>query len=712
MAQEQSPRRHRDYIRSEDEFIRTAVSTRHPGMARVRRALSQGDSDGAWNALFAHFARRRRPRDPLIDEWKTADLRTVRAAARSARENLADWRVDGKVDWDHGDRPARRDWEKYWSRGHVPHLWIWARAAEASGRPGLRRAAARLFLEWYNDRPAPRLPHREYWSREVHGFNWREIEVAIRGRRLIALFLAAVRWPESRPGFLRKLLVSVRQHLDYLRSYYEEFGFIEGNHQNHHAEAPLAAGVLLPELKGASRWRALGLRIYREHLRADFDADAVQNEYSPAYHQSMLAIYLNAYEVLKINRCRVPRWLERALRAMSKYLVYATDPAGWLVPVNDSRPVTSEAMRRRAARLLDMPELVRPAGGGRGRRAGRGLPASTAFLPAGLALMRSDWKPGATMVTLDATKHNSGHWHAGKPNLLVHAGAQPLACEHIFASYDDPSFVNYFHNARSHNTVLVDGEGDDVPASPWSYRYSSTPELDFFAPGVLADIARATTDGFRRMKPRVGFERTVVFVRPDLVLVHDVLDSRGEHLYEWLLHFPPGKLLAEARTGTLRTASGGEAELLCRPLGGCRDRVRGPRIRTGRTRNGTKGFPAAGRRYWSPPSPGEEPALLTGAPYAVWRRGGRRVVFDFLLQVLRRGDRPAEVEVLADARGSRTCGYAILGKRDRATVLFDDRPGRHRRALCAAGLTLRGRVGVAAAAGGRRELLADGRLSR
>jgi hypothetical protein len=696
------------YVRSEDRFISCRVDLGRPELAGVRRALKSGDRGLGWRRLLAHFARRRRPRDPQLLSWPAITPAQLRKAVARSRRKLDSWRVDGRVDWNHDNDPPRERWEEYWSRGRLGPLHSWSAAAEASGRADLCRAVADLFLEWYRDCPVPELPHREYWHRQTHGFSWREIEVAIRGRFLITLFLAAARWPRVPQEFLRKLLLSVGQHLDYLATYYSAFGFIEGNHQNHHAAAPLAAGVLLPELKGSRRLRNLGLRIYREHLAGDFDRDFVQNEYSPAYHQNMFTIYLSAYELLRANRQPVPRWLERSLHGMAEFLLYSTGPDGWKIPINDSRPSASGPGLDHAARVLKRPDLLVA---GRSGRRGRALRPSRAYLPAGLALMRSDWTAEATFVVLDATKHNSGHWHAGKPNLLIHCGRQPLACEHMFANYDHPSLWRYFHDARAHNTVLVDGQGDAVPESAWEYRHLSRPALDFFSGGRGADLARASTDGFRRMKSPVGFCRTVVFVKPDLILVHDLLRSGGEHCYEWMLHFLPGRLLARESERSLTTDFGGGAELLCRPLDAAGPELVGPLVRAGMIRNSTEGVPVAGRKYWSPPPSGQSPKLLAEAPYAVWSRIGGTVSFDFLLQVMHPGDRPVPVEPLATSARSGVAAWRLQGRDGPVTVLFDDRRSSGRGELRAGGLVLSGRVGVGLGAGRRAELLSDGKLS-
>jgi hypothetical protein len=368
-------------------------------------------------------------------------------------------------------------------------------------------------------------------------------------------------------------------------------------------------------------------------------------------------------------------------------------------------------MRRRVADVLGRPDLLTVEDGGKatGKRAPH---TSRAFKHAAFAFMRSAWEEDATYVVLDASNHASGHWHAGKPNLIVHAGDQVLACDPQLATYDDPSFWKYFHTARGHNTVLVDGRGDGTPSDFWRYEHVSHPELTFFRAGRAADIARATTDGFKRLKSPVAFERTVVFVKPGLVFVHDVLVSKGEHDYEWLLHLVPQKPLVNRKAMSMSTALGGAFELLCAPAPGAAAGLAGPRITRGKYANRTGGMSAGRGPHWSPPKKGREPALLVDAPYGVWRRRGKgRVTFDFVLQVLPKAREPVPVERVEASARSGAAAYRARTAGGEVLVLFDDRAKRSCRPLTGGGVKLAGRVGVAIRSGKGRELLADGVLN-
>ncbi len=709
VAGELAPARH---VRSDEQFIEKSVRLDAPEMAEVKKALGAGDAKGAWEALLKHYRGRKKPVDPRISGWSKTGEKAVARAVRGAARNLSAWRVKGKVDWEHGKRPPRKMWENYWGRNRLRFLGSWVPAAVASGRADLRQAAARTFLEWYRDCPPPKLPVKGWWRQSVDGFAWREIEVGIRGRLLLSVFMASRGWKDVPAEFHRSLLVSIQQHMDYLSSHFAKMGPRKGNHQAHHAPALVAAGVLLPEFKSSAAWKRLGLRILREHVKLDHDPQGVQKENSPSYHAGVLGLYLDPYEVLTSNGGKPPEWMARSLNLMADFLLHSTAPDGRLVPLNDCWPSPSQALRQRVGKVLGRPDMLAVEDGGKAAGA-KPPPTSRAFKHAAFAFMRSAWDKTATCVVLDASNHASGHWHAGKPNLVIHAGSQVLACDPQLGNYDDPSFYRYFHTARGHNTVLVDGQGDGTPQSYWSYKHISRPKLTLFRAGRAADIARATTDGFRRLKPSVSFERTVVFVKPGLVFVHDVLVSKGEHDYEWLLHLVPQKPVVDRKAMSMSTALGGPFELFCGPAPGATDGLAGPKVLQGKYANRTGGMSAGRGKHWSPPEKGKKPALLVNAPYGMWKRRGRgRVTFDFVLQVLGKGKKPLAVERVKASAKSGAAAYRVRRRGGEVLIVFDDRSAKDRGPLTAGGLRLSGRVGVAVLSGPKPELLSDGKLSR
>lgn len=670
------------YITDKNDFIENALN-RHRSELKSLPGHKERDRDRAWKNLLGYFNSRTFPSDPAADKKRISHAAAERLEA-GAGKNIEQWRDgSGRIDWNCGDNPDRSDWEMYWQRNNISFLLTWARAAPVTDSPKLRQKTARIFLEWYDDCPVPPLPHREYWDRDTHGFSWREIEVSVRGRMLQSLFLASRNWKDVPERFHVCLLMSIKQHLDYLSSYTYRFGFIPGNHQTHHAPPLFAGGILFPELEGASVWKSLGLYIFKDHIQTDHDSEGIQNEYSPGYHYTVLKLYLDARSILAANSMHIPKWLSGLFDRAAGYCRYATAPGGRTVNINDSRIVSSGPFLKNLSRTLSRPELDPENLSFR--------PASRAYKAGGIAFMRTGWNKNDSLAVLDATGHNSGHWHAGKPNILIYAGLLPLVCEHQFATYDDPSFYNYFHTAEAHNTVMVDGTGDNIPVSPWEYEYRTEQGVTDFASGETADIASAFTNGYSRLEDPVDFERTVVFLKPGTVVVHDFLKCAGTHEYDWLLHFFPQKLETDTSDKTVSTSEEFPFCLTCRPAPDLIHSVSGPFVKKGKTKNRTDGYDFIGRDYWNPPENGGTPALLAEAPYTVWNiKHTGNTGLTFILQI-KDSSSPSEKTVDCIPFEHHNVFVYRIG---RSIVYFNNEQTEKNKILKQAGYTLKGKAGT------------------
>jgi hypothetical protein len=394
--------------------------------------------------------------------------------------------------------------------------------------------------------------------------------------------------------------------------------------------------------------------------------------------------------VLKADQAdeRTTAWLKEHLHKSADFLLFSCDALGRHLPINDSWHTSDRALRRRAAVTLGRQDLLAVEGE---TPAAEVPPPSRAFRDAGIALMRSDWGPDGVLVALDASGNHSGHWHCGKPNLLIHAGGEVLAADPQMANYDDPSQPEYFKQAAGHNTVLVDGHGDTEPDGLWKYRHVSRPRLTDFKAGTLVDVACATTDGFSRLNSPVSFCRTVVFIKPRTVLVHDVLQSQGKHRYSWLLHLVPQSPHVDQEQKSLTTRLGRRFELTCAPTPGS-SAISGPLLKQGKYHD-RQYIEQAG--YWFPLQYGDLPAPVVAAPCGVWtQQADGPAVFDFVLAVTQPDQPPAKVQRLQTSAGKGVIAYQIGDDDSRAVVLFDDRPQPKRTPVTAGGFTLNGRVGV------------------
>lgn len=641
VAEDPLPKKPLKHFRLEGNFIKNAIKLDHQKMVDVKSNLKLKDISKAWSALLKHFNTRKTLVDPIVERWRK-DNDKVFSEKLLKKLMQKDYTQEllrkGKINWAQNKMPARKDYEKYWIRNRLGFLIRFVRIANELDKPDVRKLSAKIFLDWYRQCPPPKLPVKSWYDKKTEYSAWREIEVGMRGRHLVSLFMATRHWEDVPEKFHRSLLMSIQQNMDYLVSHFAKVGICKGNHQAHHAHGLVAAGILFPELKSSRLWKRIGLKLVKAHLENDNDKEGVQKEHSPSYHLEVAKLYFDPFEVLSENKKEIPKWLKSGIFKMLSFVLYSTAPDGRLVTLNDCFPHKSKSLRQRAAKAFKRPDLMAIENGSTGN-----VPLlDHSFKGAGIAFMRSTWKQDGIFVVLDASSHESPHWHAGKPNFVIHAGNQLLACDPQLGSYDDPSFWKYFRQAKGHNTVLVDGEGDGTPKSFWRFKHISKPKLTSFKSNGKIALAKAMTDGFKRMRSPVSFSRRLLYVKPNLIFIEDTLKSKGKHTYEWLLHFVPQKPVVDKINKSVMTNLGGQFELLCTPLF---KNAQVPTIRQGKYKNLTIGMSEGRGKYWVPPAKGQKATLLVDAPYGVWKQTCEgNAKFHFILQVLRKGQKPISNE--------------------------------------------------------------------
>jgi hypothetical protein len=157
--------------------------------------------------------------------------------------------------------------------------------------------------------------------------------------------------------------------------------------------------------------------------------------------------------------------------------------------------------------------------------------------------MRSGWRPQDTVISLRVGPWFN-HEHHDQGSFLVAAYGEELVGEAGSANYyKDPHYPDYFTQATAHNTVVVDEDTfsqEDYDGRYWSAfqnfarieRHIFSPSIDYIA----ANLAPAYGDGSQIHR----LTREYLFVKPDILIVHDRIEANIPHEYSWILHVPPG----------------------------------------------------------------------------------------------------------------------------------------------------------------------------
>lgn len=173
------------------------------------------------------------------------------------------------------------------------------------------------------------------------------------------------------------------------------------------------------------------------------------------------------------------------------------------------------------------------------------LPTALLLENSGIVTARDSWEREAVTILFDAGKIGSNHQHEDKLNLLIGAGGRILMNEGRRYAYDTSDIRRYVLSTAAHNTVLVDGMGQNRKKGyKWQREMLTSVEDVPVCFSEKFDYARGVyNEGYGEdPKPLATHTREVIFVKkPEVgtpyVIAVDTLTSDEERTYESLWHF-------------------------------------------------------------------------------------------------------------------------------------------------------------------------------
>jgi len=370
----------------------------------------------------------------------------------------------------------------------------------------------------------------------------------------------------------QRLIALTRQvalHADFILSNLSNY-FSPNTHLLGEGFVLFVIGLVFPELRSSDAYRQTGRRILLEEITKQVRGDGSHAEQSTSYHRYATDFCLFAAILADVNKCPFPAVYRVQLERMVEFMLHTSWPdgthpmigdadGGRLLPFglrdpNDNRTTLSTAavyfdredFRHQAGQFHEATLwLLGPEAPLRFQELVPTRPSETsrAFPNAGLAIMRSAWEHGASMLLFDAGPQGMdgcGHGHADALSVVCSAeGTVWLVDPGTFVYTASHEWRDYFRSTHAHNTLVVDGQGQAQPGDTFEWLNLCPARLEAWARLANLDYASATHEGYRRFAERVIHRRRVVFVKPDRWFLLDDLSGAGTHSLEFLFHFPP-----------------------------------------------------------------------------------------------------------------------------------------------------------------------------
>ncbi len=377
---------------------------------------------------------------------------------------------------------------------------------------------------------------------ESHAVVWDDHATAVRLIVICRLWVVCRFAHEEGLEFGRKLISAVLRHGRRLER--KRFYRPGHNHGITQAYALMVAGLLFRWLPEAPTWADLGRRRLEQQMSDNVSREGMHREHSPFYHFYVCTQFLFAYQFGAAYGVEYSTAFTERLKMMVLCGSYVIKPNGELSAMGDTC--------RSSPILLspdDVTEWFADAGkmflysvtaGGKGSQP----EVNSVVLPhAGIAVLRSGWgneRPfqDELFAAVRTCTFDSSHIHRDQLSFEIYAYGDDLIVDsggpYI---YGDP-VRDYFLSTRAHNTVVVDGQNQEIgKAEIVDWRTSSAFDI------LILEQCSV---------PMVVHRRAIIFVRSGYFIIIDLLKGDALHNYAQLFHLCP-RLTAQLKGLTIST---------------------------------------------------------------------------------------------------------------------------------------------------------------
>jgi hypothetical protein len=442
-----------------------------------------------------------------------------------------------------------------WELSKHQYFFTLGKAAWLAGDPSFAREVINQIDQWIEDNPY----HR--------GVNW--ISALEVGVRAISWIMAYPFYAEHcDAGSRSRLARSLASHMMFI-----DAGLSTGAFANNHLigeAAALVVGGLFLDCRQSRSWLEKGLAVFEEQMQRQVTSDGVHVERSPAYHRFVLDHYYLVGALLAANGRSLSSETLRGMERMTAFLMDVVAPDGrapafgdgddaralWLRTESDSSCRSLLALGAVLFQRGDfkaaahgLPEEVLWLLGVEGMERFLALPecvpnhGSVAYADGGYCVMRGGWSEPDPVLVFDCGPlgHGpAGHGHADALSFQLHTQGYTFLVDPGTFSYNlDYERRDVFRSTRAHNTVVVDGVNQSVPADRMSWKTAARSDLKRWVTTPWIDVADGEHDGYARLSDPVTHRRVIVFLKPDRWIMWDLLKAKERHSAEFLLHVAP-----------------------------------------------------------------------------------------------------------------------------------------------------------------------------
>lgn len=350
-----------------------------------------------------------------------------------------------------------------------------------------------------------------------------------------------------------------------------------GNWLTEESMGVYTVGMLFPEYRQAKEWRQTAIERLNRQLDEDVYPDGMEVELAAGYSNWVISSLtdLPARADSVGLRDEIPaNFLTRLERAYN-YHLYAMMPNGAIPGLNDSGNSGVRGFLEKAYGLFPQ-RTDFLFGSTLGAQGTQPTQTSYAFPYTGHYVMRSGWDANAVYALLDSGPYGYGHQHEDKLSLVLYAHGRQLLLDPGNFSYDRSPARHYVLGTHGHNTIMVDGQGQNrrvnratyVWPKPWDTPTPAGDDTRWESTAAADYVCGSYRDGYGdKAALKVTHTRRLLFVKPNYFILLDTLAPADDapHTYTSLFHIDDTEATLDETTLAVRTATPEKANLALVP---------------------------------------------------------------------------------------------------------------------------------------------------
>ena len=524
--------------RMTDNALINALDLTHPGL---RSAAQANTTQAQLSEIAAYFRRSTFNRQHVISD--PLPKANIEEADRVLTGHIMDHYWPNGVDWD-----ANPYGYIEWSiRIHgFPYFTPLALAWEETRDPKYAKAIENILRDWMQKTPMP-------YGVRAGGLAWgHSLIVSQRAfSTLVDIFTALCDCTDTEDQTIIDLLKSIYEHEDYLMEFES---FPPSNKTISEGRSMLATACSFPEFRESEEWYNAASQQLLNDMNIQVMRDGASYELTPGYQIAIAAWFLEVFEVAKkFGRSLNPE-IEAGIRRMYDWSASVNRPDFSCPSVSDAGSLDGKFAPRliKPGQVLDNPTALWVGTDGE-----EGHPpnyTSIAHRDSGYFVMRSGWDRDARFCLFEGGPYGRFHQHEDMLSFDLYAHGLPFIVDPGITSYFPNEWTSFYRTTEAHNTVLVDGCGQNRREQTIAEWVESARDKTVWRSDDRADVAIATYDaGYAGLDADIAHRRAVMFIKPNYFLIFDELTGEGQHTYEAFFHFMPYRVLIDPDTRAVRT---------------------------------------------------------------------------------------------------------------------------------------------------------------